>query len=219
LANEFRNKCEIEIKNFKAKNNMFDAYLNYLKLVRYLDGVIPVDSIKLKITELEKTPAIQNGLKAIEADNVKEQMLQGKYMNEMNAKDAQWWSAEVKRINTLIKQNTNKRESLIYKRIFSYLSIGAYTYSNNALKNNQLDQAQHFITIYALVDPENSESAYFQAVLFSRKSDNVSAVKSLENAVKLGFNDINRLQNDTDFYKLSSMKEYNQLLERIKAKK
>ena len=179
----------------------------------------PIDSYKAKIAELDKTPAIQNELKAIEADNIKEQMLQGKYMNEMNANDAKWWTAEVGRINTIIKQNKNKRESLIYKRIFSYLSIGAYTYSNNALKSNQLDQAQHFITIYALVDPENSESAYFQAALYARKNENENAIKSLENAVNLGFNDINRMQNDTDFYKLSSIKEYNQLVEKMKTKK
>ena len=219
IIKEFTDKYEKEIENNKAKNNLFGEYLTNIKIVRFLDGVSPIDAIKTRLAELEKTPAVQNQLKAIESDVKKEQSLQENYSKAMNTNDDKWWTSEVKRINDIIKQNKNERESLIYKRIFSFLSIGAYTYSNNALKNNQLDQAQRYVTIYTLVDPENSETAYFQAVLFSRKNENEKAMKSLEDAVNLGFNDVGRVQSDTDISKLASMPTYNQLIEKMKTKK
>lgn len=219
LVQEFCGKYENEIENCKGKNNVFDEYLILLKIVHFLDGVASTDTYKERIAELEKMPTVKNELKSIGSDILKEQSLQEYYTKAMNTYDSKWWTEEVKRINTLIKQNTKKRESLIYKRIFSFLSIGAYTYSNNALKTNQLIQAQQFITIYTLVDPENSEAFYFQAVLYVRKNENVKAIESLEKAVSLGFKDVDRMQNDTDIVKLSSMNEYNQLFESIKSKK
>jgi len=219
VINEFTGKYAKEIENKKAKNDIYGEYLICEKIVRFLDGVGPIDVYKTRLTELQKTPAVQNELKAIETDVNKEQTLQENYSKAMNTNDEKWWTAEVKKINDIIKQNKNVRECLIYKRIFSFLSIGAYTYSNNALKSNQLSEAQRFITIYTLVDPENSETAYFQAILYARKNENEKAMKSLEDAVNLGFNDVGRMQADTSISKLTSMKEYYQLIDKMKAKK
>ncbi|NVO01240.1 MAG: hypothetical protein HXX09_00920 [Bacteroidetes bacterium] len=219
IINEFIGKCESEINKYQEKSNIFGEYKIYLKLIRFLSGVSNVDIYKTKFAELGKTNAVQNELKSIEADNLKEQTLQGKYMNAMNSNDTKWWNAEVARINSLIKQNINERECLIYKRVLSFLSISAYSYSNSALKSGQMGQAQHFVTIYALVDPENSESAYFQAIIYANKSENKNSIKSLEDALKLGFNDVNRLQSDSNFSKLSSMPEFNHLIEKMKIKK
>lgn len=219
LIKEFSDKYEKEIENYKTKNNLFGEYKIYIKLIRFLDGVGKIDSYKTKFTELEKTPAVQNELKSIGADNIKEQTLQGNYMKAMSGNDSKWWTTEVGRINNLISQNKNERECLIYKRILSFLSIGAYSYSNNALKSGQLEQAQHFITVYSLVDPENSEAPYFQAELFATKNENEKAIQSLENAIKLGFTDIARMQSDSSFSKLSTTQEFTNLVEKMKTKK
>jgi len=219
VINEFKSKCEKEIEDKKVKNSLFGEYLVYIKLVRFLDGVEQIDIYKNKLVELEKTPTVQNELKSIETDAKKEQALQQAYMNAMNTNDEKWWTAETNRINKLIKQNKNERECLVYKRILSFLSISAYSYSNSALKSNQLEQAQRFITIYSEVDPEIFEAPYFQAVLYVRKNKNEEALKSLEKSIDLGFNDINRMQNDTDISKLASMPGYNKLVDKMKTKK
>jgi tetratricopeptide (TPR) repeat protein len=215
----FIDKSEKEIGDFKLKDNQFGEYKVISKLTRFLDGVSEIDSYKTKFTELEKSTAVQNELKLIELDIAKEKTLQGNYMKAMNANDSKWWTNEVGRINNLIRQNKNERECLIYKRILSFLSIGAYSYSNNALKSGQLEKAQNFITIYLLVDPENSEAPYFQAELFAIKNENDKALQSLESAIKLGFNDINRIQTDSSFSRLSTTQAFSNLIEKMKIKK
>jgi hypothetical protein len=136
----------------------------------------------------------------------------------MTEKNPLWWKAEVARINSIISKNKDHREAFLYKRVLSYLSISGYSYSNSALRSGQLDQAQRFITIYMLVDPENTDPLYFQAQLFAMKNDSSNALKSLDKAIDLGFNDTGKLQGDTIFSKLRSLPEYQKLIDKIGAK-
>ncbi len=207
------------IDTLKKQNKSYDIYLTYLKLVHFLAGVSDTKEFSAALQELEKTTAVKNEMRARADDFKKESVLQQSYMQSMVQKDTPWWTAEMKRLTKISENLNNKREALLYRRLFSFLSIGAYSYSNNAIKTNQIDQARHFVTIYSLVDPENSETAYMQAIVDVRSDNNEAALQALEKAIALGFSDMARLQADTDLNKLSQMEGYSKIINRMNAGK
>lgn len=216
VISEFEKICESEIELFKSKNDKFSEFKMYLKMICYLDKISETQKYIVKKDELEKSASVQNELRLIEAETKKEQSLQQFYLDAMSKNDIKWWEKEVSKIKNNILQNSNKRESFLYQRVLSYLSICAYSFSSSALQSQQLDQAQRLISIYILVDPENTDPHYFQAELSAMKNDTVTVFKSLEKAIDLGFNDLNKLQGDMNFTKFQSMPEWVNLMNKIK---
>lgn len=201
-----------KIDTLKKQQKDFDMYLIYKKLAHYLTGVADTRDYMNALKELKNTPAVQKELRRENDDFKRGQALQQSYMEAMATKDTPWWTAEMKRLRKISEDLKNKNEALLYKRVFSFLSIGAYSYSNNAIKTNQLEQARHFVTIYRLVDPENSETAYMQAIVEVRSNNNEAALQALDKAIALGFNDMDRLLADTDLSKLSQMEGYSRII-------
>ena len=67
-----------------------------------------------------------------------------------------------------------------------------------------------------MVDPTNSEHQYLFAVVYAKRKDNSKVLSSLEKSVKLGFNDVARLEADSSFSSLKNNPEYQKLLLQIK---
>ncbi len=215
VISDFETKNQKEMDNCKSKNNAFGEYKLLQKIIGYLNNVKDIEKYKSRLNELEKSTKVQNELKLVEIDAQKEQSLQNYYIDALNKNDIIWWEKEVKKINNLITQNNNNRQGFMYQRVLSYLSMAGYSFSNNILQSGQLDQAQHYISIYAIIDPENTNPQYFQAVLYSMKSDTAQVFKSLEKVIDLGFNDLNKMQNDVNFTKFQSMPEWIKLMDKI----
>lgn len=215
VIDEFLSNCKNDIKTFQSKNDAFGEYQIYIKITRFLSDIIDIQNYRDKITALEKSANIQNELRLIELETEKEQKLQMYYQDAFSKNDINWWKKEVPKINHLISQNPDNRDAFLYQRVLNFLSICGYSYSNNALQTNQLDDANRFITIYLLVDPNNPDPHYFQAELRAKENDTTKVFESLENAIKVGFNDINKIQSDNNFIKFQSIPEWTKLLNKI----
>ncbi|HEX2900926.1 MAG TPA: hypothetical protein VHS96_14490 [Bacteroidia bacterium] len=101
-------------------------------------------------------------------------------------------------------------------RVLNFLSLNTYFQVDGALKSGNLQSAEHFLQIYALVDPENPEHAYLTGVVRMRQGRPNEALQSLKNARKLGFKDADRLATDPDFKKLSYDPGFVKLLQETK---
>jgi hypothetical protein len=71
--------------------------------------------------------------------------------------------------------------------------------SNQALKQNQAEAADRYTEIYRLVDPENAEHRYIAAIISANKKEADSLCIHLNEALKLGFNDVKRLRSEAAF--------------------
>lgn len=149
----------------------------------------------------------------------KENGLQQEYLQYLGNKNSEWWKGEVQKVNTICEQKKGNEEAHVYKRLLSYLSLASYMNANQALNTKQWDAFRYFVTVYALVDPENSETAYLQAVLDMKDKQGDRTINSLKKAVKLGFNDLNRLEKDTSFVGIQDKKEFIDLCNALKTNK
>jgi hypothetical protein len=74
-----------------------------------------------------------------------------------------------------------------------------WSIATQSLQQGSPEEAQRFVELYNLIDPENPEPSYLQAVLFARQAKVVQVKSSLKTAFRLGFADKNRFQNQPEF--------------------
>jgi hypothetical protein len=216
LIKQFLNAEEKRINEFEKNSKTYDLYQEYNKVANYLDGLHDVNEFRNKSVQLQNSDKVRTYeayLKHIESE---ENRLQKQYADFITSRDISWWQAEVNQLNDFIKKDKKPEEALFKKRLLSYCSLLAYMYSNSALNSNQLDQAAHFLKIYELVDPTNSEHAYFTAELMMKYNNPERAVASLEEAVRLGFEDKQRLADDPAFSSIRNDENFKRITDLIK---
>ena len=139
------------------------------------------------------------------------------YVSGFQSTDFDRWKKEITALNQKIKSEKNKIDVLVYKRVLNYLSLAAYMQASGALKQNAIPAADYFCKVYVLVDPTNNEAHYLTASVKIKQGKTNEAISSLNDAIKNGFTDLPRLQNDSAFISLKDTKEYKDVVSKIPA--
>jgi hypothetical protein len=122
-------------------------------------------------------------------------------MQQFQQGDLAYWKKTIDDLRVSASGKTAM--SAMYQRLLAYLSLAFYSISNQQLNANQNDAARHFVELYKLADPSNSEAWYFSAVLDARSGDGRAAGADLLKAAGYGFNDEFRLRQQPEFQRLS----------------
>ncbi len=207
LVQQYISRKEKEIQQYKNKKQMLELWNLYRKLSVTLYGLTDVSKYKQEIISLENSPALISELnKEIDAEK-SEISKQQEYSNAFTTKNLGWWNNEIKSLK--------KRNSLPAKRLIGYLGLAAYMYSNGALNKNQFQQADNFLKIYTLLEPENSEHEYLYALLFMKTNQPGKALSYLKSAVLLGFKDKERLEKEEIFSPLRNKQGYLEIISKL----
>jgi len=103
-----------------------------------------------------------------------------------------------KEINTT---NENKTEQDVYtqdmyRRIKGFWGIACYSLCKQAVSEQNAEALNKIVSIYRLLEPENSDMFYFSAFPLFWKGNSEAALSSLRKALKAGFSDRNQLKKD-----------------------
>jgi hypothetical protein len=205
---------KLEILLQKKKN--YEAYELCRKVINYYERLGDLSPFFTAYNNLKTNPEVDKQLKQDETELAKEENLKGEYMNHLQTKDLDWWQKDIASLNSQIKTGKDKNETLIRKRLLSYLSLVCYMQTSSALKQNEQNAAEHFGKLYVLVDPTNTEAHYFMAVINAKNGNAQAAIKSLEAAIKNGFKDLKRIENDAAFATIKTSEEFKKALQKIK---
>ena len=104
----------------------------------------------------------------------------------------------------------------MYRRILSYASLVAYSYSSRALASQQSDAAGKYLQIYSLVDPGNPDCSYFKACYYAQKHDHYNTIKFLNEAIDKGFSDAEKIKSEPSFSSLQYDNQFVKAANRIK---
>ena len=184
-------------------------------MVVYYDQIKPVEKYKTGLATLRQSESFRKAKENELSLSQKEQELQSAYARNLSEKDMKWWSVEVLKLRT--EKKGDKESSSLNKRLLGYLSLVAYMNANDAMNQNSIPRAEQFLALYALVDPTNSEWAYLLSVLRLRENDVDHSLESLKEAVRLGFNDVDRVHNQKEFQPLVNDARFNEIIAQIKA--
>lgn len=140
----------------------------------------------------------------------KEQSLQQLYANAIVNEPLVWWPQNLKGIDTVTTTYSQqaRRVTDMHFRVWGYLSLMSYSYAGQALKQNNFPAADHFISIYKMVDPQNEEWAYMRAMYEMKQQQPDNALAAMKDAVKLGFTDKMRFMQEPAFQSVWSDKRF-----------
>lgn len=207
---------EDKLKNLLKENKKFEAYESAVKTINYYEGLGDLNFFFDSYKKLKTSPTVNSLLKEEEISIVKEEQLQQEYVNNLQNKNENWWQKDITAINSQIKSNKDKKETLVKKRLLSYLSLVCYMQTSGGLKQNNIPAAEHFGNLYILVDPTNTEAYYLMAEINAIQGENPEALKALEHAVENGFDDKKRIENDNVFSILKNDAGFKKVAEKIK---
>ncbi|MEP7168580.1 MAG: hypothetical protein ABI855_04365 [Bacteroidota bacterium] len=216
LIDEFILKSQTKTAMLEKLQHKYELAYHLRKIIHFLEGLSDVSTFKQKKLSIENSDIYQQETKSKQEAETKEDVLKNQYVQLFSEKDENWWRSEMQTINQRIKSGNNKEEVLIQKRILSYLSLVAFSYSNNAMNQNNMDAAVHYLNLYKIIDPPNSEHSYMLAEAYAEKRDAEKSISCLKDAVKLGFKDVSRLENDAHFSLLKNSPAFNQVSAEIK---
>jgi ABC-type phosphate transport system substrate-binding protein len=142
------------------------------------------------------------------------QQIKAQYMQQFQQGDMNYWKKTIATLNaegqTLnakgkiqsAERQTPNAEGAMHHRLLAYLSLAFYSISNQQIRNNQNEAAQHFVDLYKLADPANSEAWYFSAILHARRNEKEAAESDLLQATKCGFKEKERMRNQSEFQQI-----------------
>ncbi|MCX6290717.1 MAG: hypothetical protein NT126_03020 [Bacteroidetes bacterium] len=196
-----------ENKTLSALHRSRDQYNLNKKISVFLRGIADVSSYEQKTSAIQKSELFKSEMQKQQNNLQLESRLKQNYGECFGSKDLNWWKTEIARMRTI-----KNDQEMMYQRLLGYLSLASYSYSNNAIKQNNFSSAEQFLAIYKLADPENSEQPFLTACMFARQGNDAKAVEALGEAVRLGLKDKAKIESEESFSGLHSNAEFNRLL-------
>ncbi|WP_028978622.1 hypothetical protein [Sporocytophaga myxococcoides] len=219
LVDSLVNAGMSEINQKKKKNESYEALVACKKWISILKDLTSVDAFKTEGNTLFQSEPVKVKLAKITIVEEKEVELTRKFWSAFEKEDIQWWKSNYSNLLTMTQNNTlPQEERSMYKRLKGFLGLAAFSFSNSAIQQTDYEKAPKFLQIYELIEPKNSEHAYLHAKVYAAKGNWKLAYASLNKAVRLGFTDTNRVEEDKIFNDAPNQQEYKLLLSQIKLK-
>lgn len=184
------------IDDLKSENRYFDAAEMADRAASVLGRVINVDDFKSQMRSFKKNPLYHKDLSAMVKSLERESGLQTNFIAAFQDKDISWWQAEIISLKSPAQDIFDQR---LNKRLESFVGLMAYMQSKNAIAGDDLGLAQKCLDIYRLIEPLNPEHFYLGAVMSMKQGDEDAAATYLEQAVALGFNNVDRIEHEAAF--------------------
>jgi poly(3-hydroxybutyrate) depolymerase len=204
------------LSEYLKQHKEYDAYELCRRTLNYYENLADLSVFFDAYKKLKTNAAVDKQLKENEASWSSEEKLKQEYINALGTKSYDWWQKDIAALNQKIRTGKDKEEILILKRILGFLSLACYMQTSSALKQNNIPAAEYAGRLYILVDPKNTEAAYLMADIQAKQGKQNDAIKSLQLAVKNGFADKERMENDSAFFQIKSTAEFQKLLEKAK---
>lgn len=206
--NSYISKTEKLVKG----GQFLKAQIGYHKILNLFEGIYALDNVKEDLSRLESDTKFQNQLKAYRQILADERSTQKNYFEKFISESEEWWKSEIQGLQNQIKKEGNPDKAAALNRIKNYISMLAYTHSDNALSSGQIGHAGKFLTIYYTADPQNADCSYLWACFHALKGDTSNSTGVLDIAIKLGFNDWQKLEEDTRLDAIRNTQAYRTLI-------
>jgi len=143
----------------------------------------------------------------------KEENMKADYMQHFQQDDGHYWTTTIHDLQEKAVGYTATNQ--MYQRLVAYLSLAFYSISNQLIGRNDNATALHFVELYKMDDPTNSEAWYFSAILNARDHQVPAVVNDLLKAASCGFRDKNRLMQQPEFKALLTPQNFSQIETRM----
>ena len=213
------NNYIIETKNQVVKEEANQRWLQASQscslAVNLLMNIAPVDWFIQEQKSIQSNPAYAPQQQQAQQLLAQEEQIKQALQQQFGEGSDAYWQNTIASLQQKAKGNTP--EAAMYQRLVAYLSLAFYSLSNRFITDVHNDAAaQHFVALYKMADATNAEAWYLSAVLNARNGNVKATQADLLKAVSLGFNDINRFQQQPDFIPLFPQLNPDKILGKMK---
>jgi pimeloyl-ACP methyl ester carboxylesterase len=192
--------------NFIKSGKPVMAVHIYQQTVSALRDLYPIHYFEKKISSLMATESYQSAVKNEEMLAGLEERLKSEYNNAMMTKDEKWWANELKVLQDRCNSEKDPLKLGMYNRLKGFLGILSYSYTSQMVHSGNLKDAQRMIAIYRLVEPDNPDWMYYQALLYEKQGNNQKAIQELKESIAHGLGDKGRIARDFSTIVQNSLK-------------
>jgi predicted esterase len=189
-------KLEFEKELQKSKNDIYICWQLNKHAVNFLSGLTDISAFQKEVDRLQVSKELKDIFKEQQKIDEIEKTQQQVYQQNFQAQDINWWEKEIARLNSSIKTEPRAAQQQLMKRMMGYLGIISYYSSSHAVQSNKFDEANKFLSIYRLAEPNNEEAWFLSAQLYAHNNFMQEAKQFLLTACQKGFNDNERIQGD-----------------------
>jgi hypothetical protein len=183
---------------YNLKNQLIKASVECNLSIAFLDGVSnQVGWFRQQAAALASNPDYLAQREGQQELLTTEQNTRAEYMQHFQQDDMNYWTTIIRDLHA--KANPTTAKGAMYQRLLAYLSLAFYSISNQLINGNQNNVAHHFVELYKMADPTNSEAWYFSAILDVRDNQTQAAENDLVRAAACGFRDKDRLLAQPEF--------------------
>ena len=204
-----------EVDKWRKSKNDIQLYFIYKKMLNFLRNLIEVGTYATAEQELGTSEKVKKYLDDQKVDERQEANVQQQFINYMSDKNEGWWQSTVKELRDFINKDSNASVALQNQRLLSFLSLATYMGASHAYTSQDDQSMARFLNLYALVDPTNPEHSYLYACLYARQNNMDKAMSSLQDAVKLGFVDVKRMESEVYFAPIKDKAEFKELVKKM----
>ena len=204
-----------QMQQLEKNGRMLELDRHYKMMAAIYENLKDVSDILEKQNVLEKGESFKKEVKAQAETLLKEAKIDNSYAQAMVQKDLDWWVQEVGRVTKFIEAEKDPLKKNSFQRVFGYLSLMAYLQTEAALNQGNLALAKKFLTIFQLVDADNPDQYFLSAVWHAKMKDDKNALTDLSKAVKMGFDDFDRLRTEPSLSSIRAKLEYQDILNSI----
>ena len=206
-----------------TNENAVDAYNSLASIFRDFQDLRDVKSLALRADQINKSEAFKKEARA-EEDLYQKQLREAGEIRMLWTKapdpeetgtgrfDAMARLSEWKKKKELPNDTRDRR---LARRIISHLLIESYETSQSSLRNNDFTAALANYQLVKEIDPKNSNIYYEIARVQALKRQKKAALEALEQAVSLGFKDLERVKAEDAFSTLATEPRFQKLLSTI----
>ena len=232
IIQEIMSAFEKKVDTLISCGQFLEAANTCMEAIAFGDGLDSTGIYSDKLVSIENMPRYQIQAKyrkkLMELEESERKML----IEALTDKDLKWWKEfevrstkyEVRtrndagcKIKVLSEDEWQRREETFKnQRVLAYVRLLAYMNANSVLTSKNEEAAVKIVTIYEIVDPENPEPCYMQAILSARKSNTKEALQQLDQAIGKGFKDKLRMAEQPEFRSLKETPGFYDLLQKIK---
>jgi tetratricopeptide (TPR) repeat protein len=158
---------------------------------------------KERLWELEKQNALVEDLNL----RVRTEILPDSILN--------WWTVQIRMLRSLETGRDTNRQN-IATRVLMLVNVVSLETGRNYLNIKKYGAASICYRLASITDPENKNIHFMLAKIYALNNETAESLRSLEKAIKLGYENRKSIEKEPAFIPLKNMKRFIEILNEIK---
>lgn len=186
-----------EYDSLLKANDLFFAGKALEKAWHFVPGTKDKEKIAEKIDAFKKMSAFTEYQEKFESFLRREIKLKQAYAGRLSDPDTAWWYREISSLQNNLENCTDSMQADYFYRLKGFTGIILYSQINDLLRQGIInEQVRKLLVIYEQAEPVSSDLFYFKALVQHRTGHDREARELLDEAIKKGFSDPERITRD-----------------------